>query len=130
MPISSLETGLMNAKTIGYAIADGELASVGVLKRPNESYKQKVFTQAGIQELAENYPYEYGYAFTKDEERFRRKGLSSTLLEGLLREKVYATVRVDNFNSRGLLEKHGFVPSGNPYDNATKEYKLMIYLKN
>jgi hypothetical protein len=132
VPISSLETGLMNAKTIGYAIADGELASVGVLKKPNESYKQKVFTQAGIQELAENYPYEYGYAFTKDEERFRRKGLSSTLLEGLLRdsEKVYATVRVDNFNSRGLLEKHGFVPSGNPYDNATKEYKLMIYLKN
>lgn len=94
-----------------------ELAGIGALKVPRDSYKDKVFKRAKSSEDAADFPYELGWLFVV--EKFRGRGLSRQLAETALKlaggKGVYATTRVDNCPMCRTNTRLEFKRSGEPY---------------
>lgn len=94
-----------------------ELAGIGALKAPRNSYKDKVFKRAKSSENAADFPYELGWLFVV--EKFRGQGLSRELAEAALKlaggKGVYATTRVDNCPMCRTNTRLEFKRSGEPY---------------
>lgn len=104
------------------------LVSISSIKKPNESYKNRIFATAKISELAKYHPYELGYAYT--EKDYRGKGLNfrinEKLLEYLTLEAVYATTH--NLTMKSSLLKMGFEVIGSAYKgDSGHEIQILSY---
>lgn len=110
---------------------DGTLAAVAALKRPNNSYKTRVFEKAQSPEDPGQFALEAGWIFVEPE--FRGKRYSRLLLEAVTtlagRENVYATTREDNDRMRRTNLHCGFVQSGSHYLSDEGNYKLVLYAR-
>lgn len=110
------------------------LIGIGALKRPQESYKKKVFRRAGVPGKSGEYELELGWVYIKPEHR--RRGVCSSLLHQLIlmtgSKKVFATTRKDNFPMKRVLERIGFRKVGKPYklDNDTSVLELFVRVKD
>lgn len=110
---------------------DGILAAVAALKRPNESYRRKVFESAKTLVNPSDFEYELGWVYV--EPRFRGRRYSRLLVESALAlaptANVYATTREDNGWMRQTNSRCGFEEAGNPYLSDDGDHKLVLYLR-
>lgn len=121
-----LKARINNSTLLGFCYTKDQLISISSVKSPNKNYRNGVFEKAGIKELADDYPYELGYAFTETE--FRGNGLNYELNKRLLSEmhsaKIYATSDSDGMIK--ILEKLGFERIGNSFHGNYNE-KIRVF---
>lgn len=127
-----LRNRIMKAECLVFLYSDDHhLIGVSALKRPNLSYKQKVFHHAGSSRSANEFTFELGWIFIEEESR--QKGLSKLLMEELLKvagnAKVYATTREKNTAMRKTNERFGFMQSGSAYQSDEGNYKLVLFTR-
>jgi ribosomal protein S18 acetylase RimI-like enzyme len=124
----SLITKLRKAHAIAFARVDGLPIGVAVIKRPVASYPVKVFTAAGVPELAENFQIELGYVMINPQ--YRGQGVGSKLLSlfGNHQAPIYSTVRKDNAAMISLLQTAGFTQVGTPYKGESGA-ELTLWIK-
>src|ERR1700757_764863 len=99
------------------------LAAVAGLKTPTEGYKNRVFREAGVKHLSEEFHTESGWTVTRKE--LQGSGIATRLIQKLLQqmkgEKIFATTAIDNFPMQRVLARFGFRQSGHPYGDQTPE---------
>jgi|GEM_PF-3751382 len=127
----NLSEKISRAKDLAFCYIDGKLASICALKTPDKTYREKLFKNADIPELAKNYEYELGYSVTGS--KYRRNGLNSFLTEKILEKNpklgIYATVREHNTAEQKLLKKLGFERVGNPFLSYSKKHKILLFIR-
>lgn len=128
---SQVETNILRAGMISYVTVGGKVAGLVVLKRPNTSYRNKVFQASGAEENANNYPLEVGYVYTLPEIR------GTKIIYNAFKQfttgkygNVFATVREDNYKAIRLLQRSGYKNIGNPYKSARGDYNLLLWVSN
>jgi GNAT superfamily N-acetyltransferase len=96
---------------------EGTIFGVAALKRPKESYREKIEVRSGVTLLKADYPYELGYIFLDDSLQGRRLSypLVQTALDHAGGAGVFATVRVDNDKMRRTLKRAGFSAVGDSW---------------
>lgn len=110
-----------------------ELVGVAAVKRPNQSYKQRVFKKAKSREDPARYLFELGWVVVDD--RFRGNGFSRTLVDRAVSlvagDNLFATTRSDNIPMRKTNEKRGFVMSGVPFRTSRKDryHELLLFIR-
>ncbi len=125
-----LEQGLMNriksAKLLGFIYEDDKLVSIKAIKKPLDSYKEKVFKKADVSGLEDDYPYESGYAYTIP--AMRGKGLYTKLSNKMFNKfKESNFVTTHSKTVMKVLTKHGYKKLGKPYTNKAGTYKLTLF---
>jgi hypothetical protein len=128
VPLRGLPRRVRSAYLLAFAYDADRLVAVTAVKNPANSYRDGVFKKAGVFNLAGNYPYEIGYAFTI--EGYRGRGLHQGLLNGLIIkigfQNCYATTKAENVPY--VLEKLLFTKTGSDYKNEDGEtLKLFTY---
>lgn len=106
-------------EVVGMTLATNiDNARVAALKRPQDSYRQKIAKLANVDLARSAWPYELGYIYIEPE--LQGCGLSHRLVAAALEHRdyagVFATVRADNQRMRATLEKAGFKPAGVHYE--------------
>ena len=127
--ISGLEGRIKNSKLLGFAYENGQLVGVRAIKKPVESYKQRVFKKSGVPEMSKRYKYEVGYAYTSP--NMRNKGVYKDMTKEMfkgLKYPVYATTRSTNKTVIKTLEKNGFVITGEPF-KGDGNYNIILLTK-
>ena len=113
-------------------VGDGTLAGGGALKRPADSYKEKVFRQAKSPEKADDFIFEAGWIVVDDQ--FRGRKYSRCLLESILKlagtQQVYATTRENNERMRRTNQRFGLKESGRPYSSNGGDYNVVLYTRS
>jgi len=113
------QVNLERVKLIGFVYEGDLLISARCLKQPFLSYKRRVFKAAQMESYSSFYFLESGYSHTL--ERFRRFGLSTTLLKKLLRHSsirrhnVFGTTLMHNTPIIKCYLKVGAKPIGKPF---------------
>lgn len=121
--------GVQRAQLIGYATDEqGKIIAVSALKTPLDSYKNKVFTAAGLPNLAQQYQYEKGYSYT--DPGYRRQGLNRAIWEKLANSggQLFATTRSDNTASKANLVAQGFSQLGRPWASSRGDYTIELWV--
>ena len=110
--------------------SNGQLVGVGALKRPQLSYRRKVFAKARATTPPDEYRVELGWVAVAKSHRGR--GLSRRIVSQLIslaaNENLFATTRVDERAMRFAADC-GFKPAGYPYPSG-RGYDLVLYLRN
>jgi GNAT superfamily N-acetyltransferase len=110
--------------------SNGQLAGVGALKRPQLSYRRKVFTKARATAPPDEYRVELGWVAVAKSHRGR--GLSRRIIGQLINlaqnKNLFATTRADARAMRFAAD-HRFKPAGYPYPSG-RGYDLVLYLRN
>jgi GNAT superfamily N-acetyltransferase len=109
---------------------NGQVVGAGALKRPQLSYRSKVFAKARATTLPDGYRVELGWvAVAKSHEG---RGLSRRIIGQLIslaeNENLFATTRADARAMRFAAD-FGFRPAGYPYPSG-RGYDLVLYLRN
>ena len=111
----------------------GDLVGIAAVKRPNEGYKQKIFSRAKSPENSDTYNYELGWIVVR--EKYRGNHLSRYLVEAALKvtdeAKISATTRATNLAMRRTNERYGFRVSGKPYSSNRRNdnYELLLFVR-
>lgn len=112
-----LDGNIANARVLVTLWADGVMRGVAALKRPRDSYRDKVADWTGVALPKPEIPYELGYIFIQPD--LRGGGRSHRLVAEALAHAdgaaMFATVRTDNGAMRATLGKAGFTAVGKPY---------------
>jgi len=112
-----LENNVENAKVLVFLRRGDQINGIAALKRPFDSYRERVSASAKVEIDETNFPYELGYVFITEEARGQR--LSGVLvveaLNLVLGSGVFATARTDNRAMLATLENAEFKPEGEPY---------------
>lgn len=110
---------------------DNTLAGIAALKKPNIRYKKSVFKKAESKEDPDEFTFEAGWIYVK--EQFRGRKYSRLLLEEVLKltgeNRVYATTRENNEAMRRTNLRFGFEQSGHPFKSCEGNYNLILYTK-
>ena len=110
--------------------SNGQLVGVGALKRPQLSYRRKVFAKARTTTPPDECRVELGWVAVAKSHRGR--GLSRRIIGQLISlaesENLFATTRADARAMRFAAD-HGFKPAGYPYPSG-RGYDLVLYLRN
>ena len=109
---------------------NGRLIGVGALKRPQLSYRSKVFAKARASTPPDEYRVELGWVAVAKSHQGR--GLSRRIIGQLISlaesENLFATTRADA-QARRFAADHGFKRAGKPYPSG-RGYDLVLYLRN
>jgi predicted GNAT family N-acyltransferase len=109
---------------------NGHLIGVGALKRPQLSYRSKVFAKARTTTAPDEYRVELGWVAVAKSHQGR--GLSRRIIGQLIslaeNENLFATTRADA-QARRFAADHGFKRAGKPYPSG-RGYDLVLYLRN
>jgi hypothetical protein len=108
---------------------DSLIFGVAALKRPKESYREKIEVRSGMALLKADYPYELGYIFL--DESLQGLRLSYPLVQAALDHAggagVFATVRINNDKMRKTLKRAGFIAVGDSWKgNKRRVIGLLI----
>ncbi len=120
------------AEWLVFLYAENEaLAGIAAVKRPKDSYKDKIFRKAKAAENSADYGLEVGWIFI--DEDFRRRGYSRHLLEAALKlargSPVFVTTREGNVAMRKTISHCGMRESGGAYasDREEGQHTLVLY---
>jgi len=109
---------------------NGYLVGVGALKRPQLSYRSKVFAKARATIRPDEYRVELGWVAVT--ESYQGRGLSRRIIGQLIglaeNQNLLATTRADA-QARRFAADHGFKRAGKPYPSG-RGYDLVLYLRN
>lgn len=115
-----IKNRIARARSLGFVMYDGHPVGVASVKRPLKSYREGVFTKAKSPVSCENFKYELGWIFLKDDHR--QKGQMTPLIDELLSElsdaPIFATARSSNVVMIQILEHFEFEKSGAPYPSS------------
>jgi GNAT superfamily N-acetyltransferase len=115
--LTGLQERIEKASLLGFAVENNDIVAVAALKRPNQNHTYDVFMSSGASLCANDYPFEYGWAFT--DHSYRGRGFATVLLERLLAhsegQRMWASTRETNQVIHGILMKHGFFQAGKPF---------------
>jgi predicted GNAT family N-acyltransferase len=110
--------------------SNGELVGVGAVKRPQLSYRRKVFAKAQATTAPDEYRVELGWVAVA--KSLRGRGLSRRIISQLIglveNENVFATTRADARAMRFAAD-YGLNPTDKPYPSG-RGYNLVLYLRN
>ena len=110
--------------------SNGQLVGVGALKRPQLSYRSRVFAKARATTPPDEYCVELGWVAVAKSHQGR--GLSLRIIDQLIslaeNENVFATTRADARAMRFAAD-YGFKSAGKPYPSG-HGYDLVLYLRN
>ena len=125
-----LENRIKQALALAFCYDGNQLVAVAALKKPNDSYKERVFKQAEQENLSNDYDIELGWIFTSI--LYRKQGIARNMVQELLRShsstKIFATTRKDNCSMINILCKYGFISCGIPYSGEGQyEYEVQVY---
>jgi len=128
-----LKARVERAELLAIQPAEGSLPAVAGLKRPDDSYREKVFEKSGSQEVAATYLLELGWVFVP--ESLRRQSVAFKLTEWLVScagsKKIFATTRTDNAPMKKILISTGFCKNGTPYaSDQNPGSMLQLFIKN
>jgi GNAT superfamily N-acetyltransferase len=124
-----VERNLQAAESIAWADVEGQAVGAIVLKHPVPGYKEKVFTAAGVPELARRYQTELGYTYVDPAHRSRGTSVQlGRLMMRNLRGSVFATTREENTTINKLLTFIGFKQLGEPYTSSRGDYRLFLWV--
>jgi GNAT superfamily N-acetyltransferase len=124
---------IRRAILLGFHYVGPKLVGVAGLKVPRESYKNRIFREAGLEHLSEDFHTELGWAVTCKE--FEGTGVASNLIQKLLeqmkKEKIFSTTTSDKRSMQHILTKFGFTQAGRSYVGPeTKSSALQIWLRD
>jgi predicted GNAT family N-acyltransferase len=119
------------ALSLAFAKIDDDVVAVAALKRPNQSYRTKVFTKAKSTSNPANYQFELGWVFVSPAARGKRLAskLVETLVCSLNGASAYATSRVDNEYMHSALARCAFHPVGNSYTSQLNEPEIQLFIR-
>jgi RimJ/RimL family protein N-acetyltransferase len=125
----ALETNISKARALVVLRDGGVVQGVAALKRPQDSYRERIGRQSGFALPSDIYPYELGYVFLR--QTLRGRHLSRPLIAETLGQgdgkAIFATIRADNFRMRATLEKASFVAVGHAYrGRQNREINLLV----
>lgn len=119
-----------SALCLAFATNGNEIVAVAGLKRPNPTYRARVFEKSGATTDYTQYEFELGWVFVHPSAR--NLGLSTTLVESLVPTlrgaKAYATSRVDNERMHSTLKRVGFAPVGAPYPSQRRDANIQLFV--
>ena len=122
-----LKKSIKNAKFLAFYYDDGEIVSIRAIKKAKPAYRDHVFNNAGVDELADKYQYETGWAYTIPSHR--RRGIGSFAYKKMLEKakgiKLFATTRESNIAPQKTLKKNGFKQIGEPYIGITDDNVIL-----
>lgn len=125
--IVGLLNRIRNSRLLAFCYNKGSLVGISAIKKPNDNYKKRTFTKAGIENESSNFKFELGYSFT--ENKFRGKQISyelnKQLISELLDENIFAITA--NPGMKNILTKTGFTEIGNTYKGKHNIEELQIF---
>ena len=126
-----IESGISRAKLISFATVDNKIVSVAVIKTPLNTYRDRVFSKAGMTDLASKYDAEVGYSYTDPSYRTGGSITFATHLQLFSKYNgpLFATVRSDNRAPLMLLQRDGFTKLGEPYNSDRGAYTIELLVK-
>ncbi len=121
---------IRRAILLGFHYVGPKLVGVAGLKVPRESYKNRIFREAGLEHLSGDFHTELGWVVTCKE--FEGTGVASSLIQKLLEqmktEKIFSTTTSDKMEH--ILSEFGFTQAGHSYSGEeTKSSALQIWLR-
>jgi len=126
--LSGLQERIDRAFLLGFATDDNEIVAVAAVKQPAQSHVRHVFTSSKTSLFADDYQFEYGWAFTTPARRGQH--LAYRLLEGLLasteNRRIWASTRETNKIIQNVLRRSGFLQTGQPFRGRNENLLLWI----
>ena len=103
------------------------IEAIGALKRPNKSYKIKVFRKSQSKFDPDTFDYELGWVVSLK----RGKGIGKNITTHLANYKprIYATTREKNEMMKHILKINEFQIDGIAYNSERGSYKNILYIK-
>lgn len=119
------------APVLAVAKSGNTLVGVGGIKRPNSSYRNRVFKSARAQLNARDFEFELGWVYVRPAAQGNR--LASRLVQQLMLPlhgvAVYATSRVNNSRMHASLARVEFRREGTPYPSKMNEPELALFVR-
>ena len=130
--VGGIRRRIEDAHMLGYVTYEGAIVGTAALKKPNPSYRSKVFKDAKSKARPGDYPFEVGWIFLKNEHR--KKGQMTRLLKNLMPHtedhSVFATTRSENEIMREILLQMEFRADGEPYPSTQKpDQTLELFIR-
>ena len=106
---------IKKSEILGFSYHKGLLIGISAIKIPSENYKNKIFNNAKIHKVGQDFKYELGYSYTEEKYRGRQISykLNLQLVSAMEEENIYATT--GNPGMKRILEKIGFLKIGKSY---------------
>jgi len=122
---------IRRAEALAMAWSGGDLIGIAALKRPLDSYREKVARRSGVSLRSSEWPYELGYVFVLP--NHRGHGYAKRLVEHAVRaagrRNVFATVRTNNEPMQATLRRFGFAQAGRDYLSDDAERTLSLWTR-
>lgn len=117
-----------NAVAVAILYCDNNLIGSAGLKRPNDTYPERIFNSARASSHA-NYLLELGWVHVHGNHNGKRYGtkLASAVLEYANDNGIYATTPNDHM--RRILSHLGFVNIGNTYKSSNGKEDLSLFIR-
>ena len=122
---------LSESSLFAFVVDNNIVVATATIKNPLDNYKTNVFAKSKSNLSIIDYPFELGYIMV--EESYRKDKLASQLCSELckafLKQKLFATTRIDNTPMQSILRKNYFVEIGEQYLNKNKTAFLKLFIK-
>ena len=126
-----LEELIENAQALAFMRIDAKLVGIAALKRPRDSYRNRVFTETRAKYAPEGFRHELGWVFVVPEQQ--GKGYSRPLVEALVGGSkdlyIYATSKTDNTAMHRTLARYGFEREGQPRQSSKRQEQLLLFVR-
>ena len=117
------------ARLLAFLREGDMLIGVAGLKRPRDSYRERVAARSGVPLPVSAYPYELGWVSVLPAEiGGKSKLLCEPLLASTPGEGVFSTTGVGNDKMRSRLAKMGFKEAGQSWKSAGNEETLSLFV--
>ncbi|MBI4290780.1 MAG: GNAT family N-acetyltransferase [Betaproteobacteria bacterium] len=119
------------ALSLAFVKSPSSLVGVGAIKRPNPSYRNRVFRSASSALNAGHFEFELGWVYVRPSAQGHR--LASRLVQKLMPTlkgaAVYATSRVNNERMHASLVRGGFRQEGPSYPSKLNEPEIQLFVR-
>jgi len=106
------------------------VVGIGAIKRPNASYRNRVFGDAKSRLVPAQFDFELGWIYLCEAARGKR--LTTPIVQALLLRlegrPVYATSRVDNVPMHASLTHCGFRKEGTPFPSKQNQGQIQLFV--
>lgn len=119
---------IRRAHLLAFLREGDRLIGVAGLKRPRNTYRQRVIERSGVELPSTTYPYELGWvSVLPTEEGGKSKLLCEALISQIPGEGVFSTTGVGNEKMRARLGKMGFIEVGKTWKSSEGDEMLCLF---
>jgi ribosomal protein S18 acetylase RimI-like enzyme len=127
---NTLPALVQRALALAFVRSGDSLVGVGGIKRPNPSYRSKVFKCAHAKLNPADFEFELGWIYVRPSAQGNRLAtrLVLELMPSLGGAAVYATSRTNNGRMHSSLIRGGFREEGTPYPSKRNEPEIQLFV--